>query len=244
METNQGSLADLAYQKLKQRILSLEFLPGQVVSDFKLREELNMSRTPIKEALMHLKSDGLILDLGKKGYEVRRITEDDIIDLFDAREGIECAALKISMLHGISPDVLDHLRHLNTQVAQADEQRDYEKVFDFDSELHVTLLEASGNSRLIEYYRMILLQLRRMRLLTYFEKKLPKEAAKEHSLLFSALAEQNTELALKTLSRHIQGTKEDYVRILRKSIRTDTDFVALRYLIRNNLEVQPEPPLG
>ena len=64
MKKEQVSLADQAYEQIKRKILSLGFLPGQVISDFKLREELEMSRTPIKEALMRLESDGLILDLG------------------------------------------------------------------------------------------------------------------------------------------------------------------------------------
>ena len=164
MKKEQASLADQAYEQVRKKILSLEFLPGQVISDFKLREELEMSRTPIKEALMRLESDGLILDLGKKGYEVRRITAQDIVDLFDARAGIECAGLTIAMRKGMSEATMKKLHSLNEEVRAADEAGDYEGVFDHDSELHVALLEASGNRRLNEYYRMILLQLRRMRL--------------------------------------------------------------------------------
>ena len=234
----QTSLVDSAYEIIKHKILSLDLLPGQIISDFTLYKELEMSRTPIKQALLYLKSDGLIQERDGRGYEVRKITEKDIGDLFDAREGIECTALKIAMNKGISASVIQHIQYMNEAVIAANERKDYEKVFDHDSELHVGLIKASGNTRLIEYYSMILLQLRRMRLLTYFEKELPKEAVIEHTVIFNAIIEKNEKLALEALSRHILGTKQNYIKILRNSIKNDGDFIALKYLIDNNLQIE------
>lgn len=237
MKKEQVSLADQAYEQIKRKILSLGFLPGQVISDFKLREELEMSRTPIKEALMRLESDGLILDLGKRGYEVRRITVQDITDLFDARAGIECAGLTIAMSRGMSEGTMKRLRSLNEEVRLAHEAGDYEGVFDHDSELHETLMEASGNRRLNEYYRMILLQVRRIRLLTYFEKSLPSVAVQFHAQMFDAIEQGRRQEALDLLRQHILDTKNDYLRVMEESIHDDADFAVLRYLIRNNLQV-------
>ena len=203
-----------------------------------MHKDLEMSRTPVKQALLQLKSDGLILEREGRGYEVRRITEADIVDLFDAREGIECTALKIAMKKRISSEVMNQLLYLNSCVTSADHERDYEKVFDYDSELHEKLIGASENSRLIEYYNMILLQLRRMRLLTYFQKTLPSEAAKEHAYIFSAIMEDDVTKALSALSSHILETRRNYVEILNSRIKSDGDFVALKYLIQNDLQIE------
>ena len=238
MKKDQTSLVDTAYEMIKSKILSLDYMPGQVISDFKLHNELDMSRTPIKQALMQLKSDGLIIERGGRGYEVRRITEEDVIDLFDAREGIECTALKIALKKGIPLKIMNDLLYLNQCVTAANNEKDYEKVFDYDSELHVKLIGSSNNKRLIEYYNMILLQLRRMRLLTYFQKTLPGEAVKEHALIFSAISNNEEEKALNILSAHILDTKNHYVEILRNSIKTDADFMVLKYLIGNNLRIE------
>lgn len=238
MKKEQVSLVASAYEIIKRKILSLDFMPGQIISDFTLYKDLEMSRTPIKQALLQLKSDGLILEREGRGYEVRRITEADIVDLFDAREGIECTALKIAMKKGISSEIMNQLLYLNTSVTSSDHERDYEKVFDYDSELHEKLIGASGNSRLIEYYNMILLQLRRMRLLTYFQKTLPSEAAKEHAHIFSAIMEDDVTKAINTLSGHILETKRNYVKILNSRVKSDGDFVALKYLIQNDLQIE------
>lgn len=238
MKKEQVSLVSSAYEIIKRKILSLDFMPGQIISDFTLHKDLEMSRTPIKQALLQLKSDGLILEREGRGYEVRRITEADIVDLFDAREGIECTALKIAMKKRISSEVMNQLLYLNSCVTSADHERDYEKVFDYDSELHEKLIGASENSRLIEYYNMILLQLRRMRLLTYFQKTLPSEAAKEHAYIFSAIMEDDVTKALSALSSHILETRRNYVEILNSRIKSDGDFVALKYLIQNDLQIE------
>ena len=139
---------------------------------------------------------------------------------------------------GIPLKIMNDLLYLNQCVTAANNEKDYEKVFDYDSELHVKLIGSSNNKRLIEYYNMILLQLRRMRLLTYFQKTLPGEAVKEHALIFSAISNNEEEKALNILSAHILDTKNHYVEILRNSIKTDADFMVLKYLIGNNLRIE------
>jgi len=238
LKEKQTSLVGKAYESIKEQILELDLMPGQIISDFTLHKEMGMSRTPIKQALMQLKSDGLIVERDGRGYEIRRITEEDVIDLFDAREGIERTALKIAMERGISQETLSELMCLNTSLSNADSQGDYRKVFDIDSEIHVKLIEAAKNVRLIEYYEMIILQLRRMRLLTYFEKTLPEQAATAHLQLLRAIIENDFNTALEILSSHILRTKEHYVSIIRTRIATDDDFRVLKYLMNNNLSVE------
>ena len=95
-------LVDQAYEDIKNMICNFELIPGQIVSDFTLSKKLGMSRTPIRQALQKLEGDDLIVDASAgKSYQVSPITEDGIIDLFDAREGIEVAAVRIALEKGI-----------------------------------------------------------------------------------------------------------------------------------------------
>ena len=61
------SLIDVAYREIRDRILSFELTPGQAASDFAIAKQLQMSRTPVREAIMMLRRDGLIEPLGKRG---------------------------------------------------------------------------------------------------------------------------------------------------------------------------------
>ena len=88
-----NSLTNKAYETIRQQIFDFDLFPGQIVSDYLLSKELNMSRTPIRQALMRLKNEGLLEEqIGKKNYRVSTITKEDIQDLFDFREGIETTA--------------------------------------------------------------------------------------------------------------------------------------------------------
>ena len=112
-------LVDQAYEDIKNMICNFELIPGQIVSDFTLSKKMGMSRTPIRQALQKLEGDDLIVDAGAgKSYQVSPITEDGIIDLFDAREGIELNSKLFKLIafydneYGYSSKTLDLIRHM------------------------------------------------------------------------------------------------------------------------------------
>ena len=114
------SLVDQAYEDIKNMICNFELIPGQIVSDFTLSKKLGMSRTPIRQALQRLEGDNLIVDAGAgKSYQVSPITEEEIIDLFDAREGIEVTAIRIAAEKGISETRLIELERINRNMEDA-----------------------------------------------------------------------------------------------------------------------------
>ena len=102
-----NSLTNKAYETIRQQIFDFDLFPGQIVSDYLLSKALNMSRTPIRQALMRLKNEGLLEEQsGKKNYRVSTITKEDIQDLFDFREGIETTAFMLSWRNGITSEQL------------------------------------------------------------------------------------------------------------------------------------------
>ena len=233
-----SSLSAAAYDEIKRRILSLELMPGDIVSDFSLSQQIDMSRTPIREAIMRLCNDGLLVEKNKRGYEVRRISAEDVIDLFDARDGIERTALEIAMERGVSDEVLDTLICINEKILASSRAADYDSVFDYDSDFHSYIIQASGNKRLQEYYASILLQLRRMRLMTYFRKDLPDAAYESHLMMVECIRKGKHKEAIDILHDHIIGTRDDYILIIKENIKSDRDFAVLRYLMTHNLVVE------
>lgn len=225
-------LVQEAYDIIKKKITYLELFPGQVISDYTLSKELDMSRTPIREALLELRRDGLLNDVDGGGYEVSRITKEDIIDLFDVREGLETTALKIAMRNPISIKDIDELKELNNKVLQANKEGKLKDVFYNDQQLHVKLVSLSKNKRIIGFNDTIFLQLIRMRFLTFFERNLPDLAYQEHDQLIQNISEGKLNRALEILSSHIQKTKASYIDILTNQISSE-EFGALRFFILN-----------
>lgn len=209
------SLVDQAYEEIKNMVCNFELFPGQIVSDFTLSKAMGMSRTPIRQALQRLEGDGLIEDAGAgKSYQVSRITEEEIVDLFDAREGIEVMAVKLAVDKGIPEPRLVELERISNNMEEANLAGNIRENFNYDQEFHDYLVNMSGNKKLIRFHESLLIQLRRVRMLSYLERKYQDKAFQDHKRVLDGLRAGDKELASEALARHIETAKRDYLRVV------------------------------
>lgn len=234
MVEEKKSLVDEAYEKIRQKICDFELVPGQAISDFILSKELGMSRTPIRMALQKIQSDGLIRDGGAgQSYYVCEITAEDIGDLFDARIGIELTALTLLMRKKVAVEELDYLRRINQLMEDVNKLGHVKQQFYYDQKFHDKLVFLSGNSRIIHFYESLLLQLTRMRVLSYLERSYQDKAYHDHEKIISMIAEGNREGAVQALSDHIDSTKKNYIELLTNRMDAES-FGALSYTMKND----------
>jgi len=229
---NKVSLVEEAYEKIRQKICDFELYPGQEISDFTLSKELGMSRTPIRQALGQLERDGLIYDGGQgRGYLVCDITEEEIRDIFAARECIEAMSLKLAMERGISEEELARIEHINSQMEDMDRKGNIKRQFYYDQQFHNQLVLLSGNKRLNRFYESLRIQLSRLRVLSYLERSYQKKAYNDHSRVLATMRAGNWEEALKALEVHIETSREDYCDLLTNRVALDS-FGMLRFLMK------------
>ena len=88
------SLADQAYQRLRQKIFDFELMPGDRISESDLARKVQLGRTPLRQALLRLSYDGFVESLPKVGWQVAAIDFDKIDELYDFRILIECDAVR------------------------------------------------------------------------------------------------------------------------------------------------------
>ena len=239
-QENKTSLVDEAYEKIRQKICDFELYPGQEISDFTLSKELGMSRTPIRQALGQLEHDGLILDGGQgRGYLVCEITEEEIRDIFAARECIETMCLKLAMDHGLSEEEIARIEHINGQMEELDRKGNVKRQFYFDQQFHNQLVLYSGNRRLIRFYESLRIQLSRLRVLSYLERSYQKKAYNDHSRVLSAIRSGDKEEALRALETHIETSREDYCDLLTNRVALDS-YGMLRFLMKTTEETHRE----
>ena len=234
MEIEKKSLVDEAYEKIRQKICDFELTPGQAISDFILSKELGMSRTPIRMALQKIESDGLIRDGGAgQSYFVCEITKEDIIDLFDARKGIELTALELMMKRGVQKEELEYLNKINEQMEVVNKQGRVKQQFYYDQKFHDKLVFLSANSRLIKFHESLLLQFTRMRVLSYLDRSYQDKAYRDHDRVLRMIREENFDKAFDALKEHIESAKWDYIGLL--TIKMDSDsFGVLSYTMKKD----------
>lgn len=223
MSVEKKSLVDEAYEKIRQKICDFELLPGQAISDFILSKALGMSRTPIREALRRIESDGLITNGGSgQSYHVSEITKEDLKDLFDARIGLELTALCILLRDEITDDQVEFLSKINERMEAANKEGLIRQQFHLDQQFHDQLIQMSGNVRLIRFAESLRLQLSRVRVLSYLERSYQDKAYREHKALLKLIKEKKDKESIVLLRNHIKSTELNYVSILENRLNGES----------------------
>ena len=83
------NLKDRAYQYVRAKLAVGDFLPGRGLSDRTLAKEMGVSRTPVREAIRQLETEGFVVQVRGSGTYPRRLTEEEIVELYDLRELLE-----------------------------------------------------------------------------------------------------------------------------------------------------------
>ncbi|GAA4126613.1 GntR family transcriptional regulator [Actinomadura keratinilytica] len=140
--------ADTAYEAVRQMILSGEAAAGSRLGEAELAESLGLSRTPVREALQRLGSDGLVEVLPHRGARVVRWSRADLEEIFELRALLEPYAAARAARRRPGEAVLADLHRLCAQMERAAADGDLAEVARLNSRFHAALIEASGNRRL------------------------------------------------------------------------------------------------
>jgi DNA-binding GntR family transcriptional regulator len=207
---NGVSVREKTYEHLKAAIFSGRFRPGERLAEEHLAQEMNVSRTPVREALHKLEQDGLIEPLESRGFRIPRDEREDIEDLFELRTVLEGYTLKticeritdeqIALLEGIIDKADAALRR----------KKNAEVFFQWNTQFHDTLHELVADKRrfhsLIVNMRKYVLRYRKDTLLSLGA---AKRASEGHHKIILALKLRDPELCERLMRVHISQSKED-----------------------------------
>lgn len=230
---DKNSLAEEAYTYIKEKLYNYDILPEQTVSDFLLSKQLNMSRTPIRQALQMLKNDGLLEEVpgSSSTYKVSAISEEEIQDIFDYREALECSALALAWEKGqIDSRVIEKLQKIVDTMVDKQNHGETESHFDADQDFHSAIVHAAGNKRISSAYDALTFQLERLRLLTYLNPAFQDKASDEHQVIVDALKKNDYALASEKLKMHLETSRNDYIGIFNGDGLPGNALKILQYL--------------
>ena len=177
------SLKQQAYDEIKRKIVTCEYAPNTLLNEELLREELHVSRTPIRDALSRLEQKGLITILPKKGIMVSSLSINDINMVFEVRMMYEPYAL----LHYGSRIPYSVLTHSYELLSDLDAMSEDWAFFQADDAFHAAVVQAIGNRFLLQTYEWIQDQNLRFRVMTG-QTSAPRleDTSKEHTRILEA----------------------------------------------------------
>lgn len=210
------SLKEMALMTIKEAILSKKLEPEKMYTEAVLTNELGISRTPVREALIHLASQGLIVYHPRKGFQIKLLTEKDVENLFELR-----LALELSVIRHITADLTDRslaeIEKISLRYQKVVQKGDPVQSIRANRDFHICLANLTENSYLIKALDEIrdLTDLASIRSLEVDSRTL--EAVDEHERIFAELKKKSVDGALREMEAHIRTTKERVLARIRNS---------------------------
>ena len=201
------TLKDMAYQSIKEAILTGRMKQSEFYSEPSLSAMLNISRTPTREALKDLAGEGYVRAIPKRGYQVNSLRAKEVEDLYDYRMPIELAIIK-QVAEKISDSDLVKLENNLQRDRIATEKRDMKSFLENNRDFHACLASITQNNYFIDSVKKIL-ELTEWAALNVPERdtRLPL-ATKEHENIYLALKKGDAEKAYKAMEIHLIISKK------------------------------------
>ncbi len=190
---------------LRDMIVEGELPPGHRISEGDLCEKFGISRTPMREALKVLASEGLVEIKPNRGTRVTEISLEDIDELFEAVSGIERIAGELATERMTEHD-LEHLNSLNDRMTSHFENGRRHEYFQLNQKAHTAIINMSGNSVLREIHENLMIKVRRARYLAILSIDRWEESVKEHGKIIEAMEARDAELAGNLIRDHVRNT--------------------------------------
>jgi len=204
------TVREVLFERLRGLILSGYYRSWQKLREEELARQFGVSRTPVREALRKLESEGLVHYLPHRGVVVNQISRDDLVEIYPVRAVLEGLAARLAAQHRTAQE-LEALRALQRQMEALYAQRNYRRATRIHTRFNMALYRASRNRRLIG----ILSQFN-----DYIEHTIGRafampgraeEIRREHIAMLEAIAAGDGDAAEAAARRHVENARRAFV---------------------------------
>lgn len=211
---DRSDIKEIVYLKLKQMIMKREFTPNERIDAHEIATRLGISRTPVRDALNMLDSEGFITIVPRQGIYVKGIYKKDLIEIFQHRKMIELFSLEVGFNH--LTNNVDKLIDILDSVELLLDSKNYDgnKVMNADISLHKLIVDSTENNRIIESYNSLNAHVQMARAYYLQDLERIKLAHSEHVKIINELIEGNKEKSQFYLEEHLDQTLENLLKII------------------------------
>jgi len=198
-----------AYNDLKSDLLSGRFAPGERLTEEHLAKSLGVSRTPVREALHKLESEGLVKPLESRGFYVALDSREELEDLFDIRAALEGYAIRL-ICEKISAETIQQLNEFILKAEDAFARNQLDEIFEYNTQfhdaLHNVLSRKTRLHTLIADTRKFVLRYRKDSL-HYIDGA--RRTIDGHKKILMAISLKDPELCERVMRQHVREAKEE-----------------------------------
>ncbi|MEO0487420.1 MAG: GntR family transcriptional regulator [Pseudomonadota bacterium] len=202
---------ETAYERLHASIREGVFQPGDRLREEEVAERLQLSRTPVREALRRLEADGIVEHRPRQGAIVRRLTHTEVVELYEMRVVLERTAAEMAAKHGTQAE-FDALDDLNTAIAE--ERGNSAKAAAINQDFHQSLYLACRNRFLLEAARALNNSLLLLGPTTFTDEVRVDVVVRQHQAIVDALRNGDEEGAGAAAELHLNTSLRQRLKAL------------------------------
>jgi DNA-binding GntR family transcriptional regulator len=215
---------DKVYTDIKNKIIDEEFRPGQWVVERELCGEYGISRTPLREALQRLVSEGFLSLQRSKGYLVKKLSIEEIIKIFQAREAVECMLSRLACHNG-ADDFIAQLKELEEELEIIDIEQNSENGTVIGSKLHSLIAKTASNPILYGYFQKLKDLSALIRNISKRSVEIEKKSKDEHIELIRALIDRDENSSEICMRNHLRGTCQRIVETFISELKGEMKYI-------------------
>ena len=194
------SAVDRVYNELRSMALTFRFLPGERLNEAILAKELGVSRTPLREALNRLSTEGFLTFSANCGFFRKAFDVKEIFDLYEYRMYLELGAVKLA-LERATDEQLSEIEDFVAESAREVPSRTIDQFVTLDEQFHEMLVKLTGNVQMLESLRNINARIQFVRWLDMTERR--PQTQSQHKHIVAALRKRNHNEAERLITEHI-----------------------------------------
>ncbi|MTI62053.1 MAG: GntR family transcriptional regulator [Firmicutes bacterium] len=202
--SNQASfnIGDNVYYTLRKNILSLNLKPGEALSIKDISEKLNVSRSPVRDALIKLEKEGLVNIIPQKGTIVSKIDLKRVAEERFLRESLEENTIKLFVSVCKESDI-QILRHCIEMQQQSIKDNDYMSFLKYDDNFHSVFFKSTDKNMCWEIIQSMSGHYKRIRLMSLWDKKILSNVVVQHLEVIEKICNNNLEGVVDIIKKHL-----------------------------------------
>jgi DNA-binding GntR family transcriptional regulator len=209
-----AALHEQVAQRLRQMLVEGRIAPGAKLNERELSEQLNVSRTPLREAIKMLAAEGLVELLTNRGAVAVSLTQEDILHTFEVMAGLEAQAGELAA-ERITQQELAEIQAMHFEMMAAYTRRDLSTYYTLNSRIHSAISTAARNPVLAQVYQQVNARLQALRFRSNQDGEKWKNAMQDHEKMIAALAAHDGAAMRAVLLSHLRNKREVVLEQLR-----------------------------
>ncbi len=202
----EGLRGEVVYRTIRQAVVQGILPEGARIQDRLLADALDVSRTPVREALQRLEAEGFVTNVPRLGLVVAEITTQDIEDIYVIRIALEGVAARLAAQRASLAEI-EMLAQLNEQIAAATRRRDVQTLPALNKQFHEAIYRATRNKRLADLLNTMHDSVQRFKRSTLSNPKRADEALEEHRQILEAIRNRDPDRAEALARQHKEKAK-------------------------------------